>query len=81
MTHDQERIHVTAILWIVANETKLLPMFLFEGNPFKLVVKKSKAFFSKKKTFFLHIIKKGLKKMKILWRKKIIFWESTLILI
>ena len=57
MTHGQERIHVTAILWIVANGTKIPPMFVFEGNLFRLVGKKSKAFFIKKKTiFFLHIV-------------------------
>ena len=32
MTHGQERIHVTAILWILANGTMLPPMFVFEGN-------------------------------------------------
>ena len=31
-THGQERIHVTAILWIVADGTKLPPMLVFKGK-------------------------------------------------
>ena len=30
-THGQERVHVTAILWIVADGTKLPPMLVFKG--------------------------------------------------
>ena len=31
-THGQERIHVTAILWIVTNGTKLPPMLVFKDQ-------------------------------------------------
>ena len=32
-TYGHEGIHVTAILWIVVDSTKLLPMFVFKGQP------------------------------------------------
>ena len=32
-THEQERIHVTEILWIIADGTKISPMLLFKGKP------------------------------------------------
>ena len=68
MTHGQERIHVTAILWIVANETKLPPMFVFEGNPFRLVVKNQKHSLVKRKQFFCILSKRlGIMKKKRLF--------------
>ena len=32
-THGQERIHITAILWIVADDAKILPMLVYKGQP------------------------------------------------
>ena len=32
-THGQEKVRVTAILWIVADRTKLPPMLIFKGEP------------------------------------------------
>ena len=39
-THGQERVHVTAILWIVADGTKLPPVLVFKGKPFGRVEKR-----------------------------------------
>ena len=32
-TYGQDKVRVTAILWIVAEGTKLLPMLIFKGEP------------------------------------------------
>ena len=32
-THGQEKVRITAILWIVADGTKLPPMLIFKGEP------------------------------------------------
>ena len=32
-THGQEKVRVTVILWIVADDTKLPPDLVFKGNP------------------------------------------------
>ena len=39
-THGQERVHVTSILWIVSDGSKLPPMLVFKGKPFGRVDKR-----------------------------------------
>ena len=76
-THGQEKIHVTAILWIIADGTKLPPMLVFKGQPDGRVERRlNKNWFVKDKKVFAYCQPKAWNNQTIMkkwinevWRK------------
>ena len=59
-THGQEKVHVTAILCIIADGTKLPPMLVFKGQPEGRVEKKIKTSSNTKSENICLLSKKSL---------------------
>ena len=76
-THEQEKIHVTTILWIIADGTKLPPMLAFKGQPDGRVERRlNKNWFVKDKKVFAYCQSKAWNNQTIMkkwinevWRK------------
>ena len=54
-THCQDKVRVTAILWIVADGTKLPPMMIFKGEPNGRIAKELESIFKTKANKYLLI--------------------------
>ena len=73
--HGQERVHVTAVIWIVANLIKLLRILVFKVKPFRIVEKNPRASFSKIKQIFTYC-QKSLENESIIKKWIIEFWRK-----
>ena len=80
-THGKDKVQITAILWIVANGSKLPPMLIFKGEPNRRIAKElEKHPLEKANKYLLIDIKKPVI-LQISWKNRLmLFGEDMLIL-